>query len=84
VGTAAYLAGDPDRIRANVAEAAPGGYGVQFGGHLLMYLALAGPQDADKAWTTAQQLPDTAIDDGDSRAYLLAWLAAASTSPGGS
>ena len=81
---AAYLAGDPDRIRANVAEAAPGGYGVQFGDYLLMYLALAGPQDADKAWTTAQQLPDTAIDDGDSRAYLLAWLAAASTRPGGS
>ncbi|CAN5420810.1 hypothetical protein BH11ACT1_BH11ACT1_22690 [soil metagenome] len=81
---ARYLAGDPDRIRANVAEAAPGGYGVQFGDYLLMYLALAGPQDADKAWTTAQQLPDTAIDDGDSRAYLLAWLAAASTSPGGS
>ncbi|NMM30764.1 MAG: 1,3-beta-glucanase [Cellulomonas sp.] len=81
---AAYLAGDPDRIRANVAEAAPGGYGVQFGDYLLMYLALAGRQDADKAWTTAQQLPDMAIDDGDSRAYLLAWLAAASTNPGGS
>ncbi|PVU82682.1 1,3-beta-glucanase [Cellulomonas sp. WB94] len=80
---AGYLAGDPDRIRANVAEAAPGGYGVQFGDYLLMYLALAGPQDADRAWTTAQQLPDTAIDDGDSRAYLLAWLAAASTNPGG-
>jgi len=81
---AGYLAGDPDRIRANVAEAAPGGYGVQFGDYLLMYLALAGPQDAEHAWAAAQSLPDTAIDDGDSRAYLLAWLAAAATSPGGS
>lgn len=49
-----------------------------------MYLALAGPQDAERAWADAQSLPDTAIDDGDSRAYLLAWLAAAATSPGGS
>jgi len=81
---AGYLAGDPERIRTNVAEAAPGGYGVQFGDYLLMYLALAGPQDAEQAWATAQSLPATAIDDGDSRAYLLAWLGAAATSPGGS
>jgi endo-1,3(4)-beta-glucanase len=81
---AGYLAGDPARIRANVAEAAPGGYGVQFGDYLLMYLALAGPQDAEQAWATARSLPATAIDDGDSRAYLLAWLGAAATSPGGS
>ena len=74
---AGYLAGDPARIRANVAEAAPGGYGVQFGDYLLMYLALAGPADADSAWTAARALPDLAVDDGDSRAYLLAWIAAA-------
>jgi endoglucanase Acf2 len=78
---ARYLAGDPARIRANVAEAAPGGYGVQFGDYLLMYLALAGHQDAETAWTAAQSLPAGSIDDGDSRAYMLAWLAAAAVSP---
>jgi hypothetical protein len=70
-----YLAIDPERIRASVAEAAPGGYGVQFGDYLLMYLALAGQQDAAAAWDEAQALPDTSIDDGNSRAYLLAWIA---------
>ena len=33
---------DPEQIRASVEEATPGGYGVQFGGYLLMYRALAG------------------------------------------
>ena len=70
-----YLAVDPERIRASVAEAAPGGYGVQFGDYLLMYQSLAGPQDAAAAWDEAQNLPDTSIDDGSSRAYLLAWIA---------
>ena len=28
------------------------------------------------AWTAAQQLPHKAVDDGDSRAYLLAFIAA--------
>ena len=71
-----YLAIDPERIRASVAEAAPGGYDVQFGDYLLMYLALAGPQDAVAAWDEARALPDTSIDDANSRAYLLAWVAA--------
>ncbi|WP_024286558.1 glycosyl hydrolase [Cellulomonas sp. KRMCY2] len=70
-----YLAGDPAGIRERVAEAAPDGYGVQFGDYLLMYLALAGRQDAEQAWQAAAGLPDTAIDDGSSRAYLMAWLA---------
>jgi len=70
-----YLAIDPERIRASVAEAAPDGYDVQFGDYLLMYLALAGPEDAATAWDEAQRLPDTSIDDGSSRAYLLAWIA---------
>ena len=71
-----YLAIDAERIRASVAEAAPDGYGVQFGDYLLMYLALAGPDDAATAWKEATSLPDTSIDDGNSRAYLLAWIAA--------
>ena len=70
-----YLAGDPEAIRDRVAEAAPGGYDVQFGDYLLMYLALAGPQDAEQAWHAAATLPDTSIDDGTSRAYLMAWTA---------
>ena len=70
-----YLAIDPEAIRASVAEAAPGGFGVQFGDYLLMYQALAGPQDAQDAWDEAQTLPDDSIDDGSSRAYLLAWIA---------
>ena len=70
-----YLAIDPERIRASIAEAAPGGFGVQFGDYLLMYQALAGADDAQAAWEEAQTLPDDSIDDGSSRAYLLAWIA---------
>ncbi|ROS78927.1 glycosyl hydrolase [Cellulomonas sp. PhB143] len=72
-----YLAGDPDRIRANLDEALagdPGGYDVVFGDYLLMYAALAGPDDAASALKTARDLPDDRIDDGDTRSYLLAWL----------
>ncbi|WP_263731691.1 glycosyl hydrolase [Cellulomonas sp. SG140] len=67
---------DPARITAAVDEAAPNGYGVQFGDYLLMYRSMAGPKEAAAAWTAAQQLPDTAIDNGDSKAYLLAFVAA--------
>ncbi|HEY2556575.1 MAG TPA: glycosyl hydrolase, partial [Diaminobutyricibacter sp.] len=70
-----YLAGDPARIRRNLAEATPHGFGVQFGDYLLMYSALAGPADLTKARAAAAKLPDTAIDDADSRTYVLAWLA---------
>ncbi|WP_426593993.1 glycosyl hydrolase [Cellulomonas sp. McL0617] len=74
VGT--YLAGDPGRIRANVAEAAPDGYDVTFGDYLLMYSGLAGPDDAKRAYQEAATLPDDRIDDGNSRSYLMAWLSA--------
>jgi hypothetical protein len=70
-----YLAGDPARLRRNLAEATPHGYDVQFGDYLLMYRALAGGADLAKARQTATSLPETAIDDADSRTYLLAWLA---------
>lgn len=66
----------PARILAEVQEATPGGYGVQFGDYLLMYRALAGHDQAVAARQAALALPATAIDDGDSRAYLLAWIAA--------
>jgi hypothetical protein len=67
---AGYLGGDPTRIRANLAEAAPAGYDVMFGDQLIMYLALADPAAARAA---VAQLPESRIDDGDTRSYLLAW-----------
>ncbi|MGN6131762.1 MAG: glycosyl hydrolase [Nocardioidaceae bacterium] len=61
---------DPSRVRADLADATPEGYATPFGDYLTMYLALADPQ---KALSVARNLPDSAIDDGDSRSYLLAW-----------
>lgn len=69
-----YLATNADRIRANVEEAAKGGFDQKFGDYLLMYSALAGAADRDRALSLAAALPDSAIDDGISRSYLLAWL----------
>jgi endo-1,3(4)-beta-glucanase len=69
-----YLAGDPDRIRSNLADAAPRGFDVMFGDYLLMYSALAGGGDAAEALASADALNEDRIDDGDSRSYLLAWL----------
>jgi endo-1,3(4)-beta-glucanase len=70
-----YLASvSPEQRAASIAEAAPQGLGVQFGDYLLMYGALGGA-DAGAAWNSALALPDSAIDDGDSRTYLLAWIA---------
>jgi endo-1,3(4)-beta-glucanase len=73
---AEYLAIEPDKIRASVEEASPDGYDVQFGDYLLMYLALAGPDAAQEAWDEIPDLPEDAVDDGNSRAYLMAWVAA--------
>jgi hypothetical protein len=70
----AYLAGDPDRIRRNVAGALEGGPAPQFADLILMYQALAGPEDAATALESARSLPDTAIDDGNSRSHLLAFI----------
>jgi len=73
----AYLAGDPNRIRAQVKEATAGaGYAQQFGDYLLMYAGLAGPQDAAAALDEATTLDAKWVDDGNSRSYLLAWLMA--------
>ncbi|MBB2923142.1 glycosyl hydrolase [Cellulomonas cellasea] len=71
-----YLAGDPEGIRARVAEGTPGGWEAKFSDYILAYSALAGPEDAATAWDEAQKLSDEWIDDGNSRAYLLAWIAA--------
>ncbi|MDN4480777.1 glycosyl hydrolase [Demequina muriae] len=61
----------------SIEAAAPGGYEVPFGDYLLMYQALAGPEQAAAAWDEATALPDSGIDDGNSRAAMLAWIAAA-------
>ncbi len=73
----------PEQIRASVEEATPGGYGVQFGGYLLMYRALAGADDASAAWQEALGLPDVAVDDGSSRSAMLAFIASAQARSGG-
>ncbi len=69
-----YLAGDPERIKANVAEATGGKFDQKFGDYLLMYSALAGDAERKAALDTARGLDAKWIDDGNSRAYLLAWL----------
>ena len=64
----------PKRVRANVAEASADGFDTVFGDYVTMYLALADPQ---RALTIGRRLPDSAIDDGNTRSHLLAWLLAA-------
>jgi endoglucanase Acf2 len=65
-----YLAGDADRIKANVAEAAPGGYGAQFGEYLVQYLALADPAAAREQLAN---LPKE-IDNGTTKSWVMAFV----------
>ena len=65
---------DKRRVRANVAEASARGFDTTFGDYLTMYLALADPQ---RALEIGRGLPASALDDGDTRSYLLAWLLSA-------
>ena len=67
---------DPQRIRAAVAEAGSDGTAETFGGYLLAYLALAGPDEAAEAWGRLLSVPADAIDGATSRAALLAFVAA--------
>jgi endo-1,3(4)-beta-glucanase len=69
-----YLAGDSARIDANVAEATGGKFDQKFGDYLLMYAGLAGEDQRATALSAARALDSRWIDDGNSRAYLLAWL----------
>ena len=62
---------DEKRVRANVADASAGGFDTMFGDYLTMYLALAEP---GRALQIGRGLPDSAIDDGNTRTHLLAWL----------
>jgi endoglucanase Acf2 len=61
------------RVHENLADATPDGYRVAFGDYLTMYLATVDPH---RALRIGRNLPDSSIDDGDSRSYLLAWLLA--------
>ena len=65
-----YLAGDADRIKANLAEGAPGGYGAQFGEYMVQYLALADPAAAREQLAN---LP-AEIDNGTTKSYVMAYV----------
>ena len=68
-----HLAGDPERIERNVAEGTSnGGFNQTYGDYLLMYSALAGEEARLAALEEARNLD--AVDDGNTRTYLLAWL----------
>ncbi len=61
-------------VGPSVSEASARGFDTMFGDYLTMYLALAEPR---RALEVGRGLPDTAIDDGNTRSQLLAWLLAA-------
>jgi len=65
-----YLAGDADRIKENLAEGAPGGYGAQFGEYMVQYLALADPAAAREQLAN---LP-AEIDNGTTKSYVMAYV----------
>ena len=68
-----HLAGDPERIARNVEEAtSTAGFNQTYGDYLLMYSALAGEEARVAALEEARALD--AVDDGNTRTYLLAWL----------
>ncbi|MCU1551953.1 MAG: 1,3-beta-glucanase [Glaciihabitans sp.] len=69
-----YLKGDSARIRSNVTEAAPTGFGVPLGDYLLMYSALEGGSAQAHAASVARTQPSEFIDGADSRSYLEAWI----------
>lgn len=71
-----HLMVTPDRIEANIAEVAPDGAAQApvFAESLLMYQSLAGHEQAAAALQAARDLPAAQIDDGVSRAYLLAFI----------
>ncbi|WP_210479855.1 glycosyl hydrolase [Naasia sp. SYSU D00948] len=68
-----YLAGDDERIAANVSEASAEGIDVQFGDYLLMYAALGGA-DRGELIEQANSLAPESIDGANSRSYLMAWM----------
>ncbi|ROS50306.1 glycosyl hydrolase [Frigoribacterium sp. PhB24] len=70
-------AGGAERIAAVVAEASASGFDTPLGDYVLMYSALQGPDAAAEALTALADLPETGIDDGNSRAYAMAYVMSA-------
>jgi len=72
-----YLAGSPERVAANVAEAGgQAAYSGPLGDYVLMYSALGGADALEAAERAAADIESADLDDGNSRSALLAWLAA--------
>lgn len=66
------FASDGDAITKKLAaQGKPGDYNVALGDYLIMYLALRDPKAAEDA---LNRQTDEFIDDGNSRAYLRAWI----------
>jgi len=65
---------DAARIEALIEAAWAGGTPAQFGDYLLMAQSTV-PGQAGAAWEAARELSPSAIDDGNSRSYMLAWIA---------
>jgi hypothetical protein len=73
----AYLGENPERVRRNTAEAGgPDAFTGALGDYVLAYSALGGADAARTASDALARLPDSAIDPGNARSLLLAWLAA--------
>ena len=66
--------GGADHIDAVAAAGAPDGYEGPLGDFVLMYSALAGPEQAAAAREALAALPDDALDDGNSRTYATAFV----------
>jgi endo-1,3(4)-beta-glucanase len=73
-----YLAGDTDRITANLEQGAAGGYGVQFGEYMAQYLALADPAAAR---SELANLP-AEIDNATTKSYVMAYVFSRADSSG--
>lgn len=72
-----YLAGDPERVARNVADAGgSASFEGALGEYVLLYSALGGPDALAAAESSLASTPPDALDDGTSPALMLAWLAA--------
>jgi len=70
-----YSAVAPARVATAIDAAHGKGAGTQFDDYLLMYQAAQSSAAANAAWDAALALPSGVIDDANSRAYMLAWIA---------
>lgn len=70
-------AGGAEQIARVVDEAAASGFDAPLGDYVLMYSALQGPDQAAQALSTLADLPESGIDDGNSRAYAMAYVMSA-------